>query len=46
MVPFVGRFLALDLASSSTVILQERLGWRPTGPRLIADLEGGRFFDV
>ncbi len=45
MVPFVGRFLALDLASSSAVT-QERLGWRPTGPRLITDLEGGRYFDV
>lgn len=33
-----GMFAGLDLAASGTWT-QERLGWRPTGPGLIADLE-------
>ncbi len=40
---FVGRFFALDLASSSR-ITQELLGWTPTGPTLLDDIEGGAYF--
>ena len=40
---FVGTFFAMDLASSST-ITQELLGWTPTGPTLLEDLEGGSYF--
>jgi nucleoside-diphosphate-sugar epimerase len=42
---FVGRVLGLDVLASSA-LTQERLGWRPTGPGLIADLENGRYFDT
>jgi nucleoside-diphosphate-sugar epimerase len=35
-------FAGLDMAASS-VETQERLGWRPTGPGLIADLEQMRY---
>jgi hypothetical protein len=38
---FVGR----DLAASSA-LTQQRLGWRPTGPGLIADLEKMRYFET
>jgi len=31
---------------TSSALTQERLGWRPTGPGLLADLEGGRYFDA
>jgi nucleoside-diphosphate-sugar epimerase len=34
----IGMFVGRDLIGSS-VLTQARLGWRPTGPRLIADLE-------
>jgi nucleoside-diphosphate-sugar epimerase len=40
---WLGRFFALDVPASGTRT-QERLGWRPTGPGLIADLDGGRYF--
>jgi len=40
LAPFVG----LDLTASSAQT-QERLGWRPIGPGLIADLEQMRYFD-
>ena len=39
---FLGRFTGMDLAGSSAKT-QERLGWRPTGPGLIADLEQMRY---
>lgn len=35
---FLGTFAQMNLIASSA-ITQERLGWRPTGPGLIADLE-------
>lgn len=42
---FVGQVLALDAPSSSR-LTQERLGWRPAWPGLIADLERGTYFDA
>ena len=39
---FLGGFVGLDMPASSA-ITQERLGWRPTGPGLLADLEAMRF---
>jgi nucleoside-diphosphate-sugar epimerase len=39
---FLSRFVGMDLTGSS-VKTQERLGWRPTGPGLIADLEQMRY---
>ena len=42
---FVGQVLAMD-APSSSKLTQERLGWRPTQPGLIADLERGTYFDA
>jgi len=39
---FLGGFAGLDMPASS-VLTQERLGWRPTGPGLIADLETKNF---
>lgn len=42
---FVGQFFAMDLASSST-ITQELLGWTPTGPTLLEDLDGGAYFSA
>ena len=41
---FIGQVLAMD-APSSSKLTQERLGWRPTHPGLIADLEKGTYFD-
>jgi nucleoside-diphosphate-sugar epimerase len=35
---FLGRFAAMDLTGSNA-ITHQRLGWRPTGPGLVADLE-------
>ena len=40
---FIGTFFAMDLASSST-ITQELLGWTPTGPTLLEDLDSGSYF--
>jgi nucleoside-diphosphate-sugar epimerase len=40
---FLGHFLALDVQASSK-ITQDLLGWRPTGPGLIADIEAGHYF--
>jgi nucleoside-diphosphate-sugar epimerase len=40
---FIGTFFAMDLASSST-LTQQLLGWTPTGPTLLADLESGSYF--
>ena len=39
---FLARFAGMDLTGSS-VKTQERLGWRPTGPGMIADLEQMRY---
>src|SRR5580692_2687355 len=41
---WLGMFVGRDLCASS-VRTQERLGWRPTGPGLIADLDGVNYFD-
>jgi nucleoside-diphosphate-sugar epimerase len=40
---FLGMFAGLDLSASSAQT-QQRLGWRPAGPGLIADLEQMRYF--
>jgi len=42
---FLGHFLAIDCPASSAQT-QERLGWRPTRPGLIADLDHGRYFET
>ena len=39
---WLGRFAGLNLMASSA-LTQERLGWHPTGPGLIADLEQMRY---
>jgi nucleoside-diphosphate-sugar epimerase len=39
---FLAAFAGLDMPASSA-LTQERLGWRPTGPGLIADLEAMRW---
>lgn len=41
---WLGGFFAMDLPATS-VLTQERLGWRPVQPGLIADLEKGHYFD-
>jgi len=41
---WLGMFVVRDLCASS-VQTQERLGWRPTGPGLIADLDGVNYFE-
>jgi nucleoside-diphosphate-sugar epimerase len=40
-----GAFVGRDLPASSA-LTQERLGWRPTGPGMIADLEQMRYFEA
>lgn len=45
LLPFIGRVLAMD-SPASNALTCERLGWRPTGPGLLADLEHGRYFDA
>jgi nucleoside-diphosphate-sugar epimerase len=42
---WLARFFELDAPASSTRT-QERLGWRPRQPGLIAGLEQGRYFDT
>jgi nucleoside-diphosphate-sugar epimerase len=42
---WIGRFFAMD-APASSAQTQELLGWQPTLPGLIADLECGRYFDT
>jgi nucleoside-diphosphate-sugar epimerase len=42
---FIGHVLAMD-GPASSALTQERLGWRPTGPGLIADLDNGHYFDT
>jgi hypothetical protein len=39
---FFAAFFGLDLSASSA-ITRERLGWHPTGPGLIADLDNMRY---
>jgi nucleoside-diphosphate-sugar epimerase len=41
---FLSAFVSLDNPTSSA-LTQERLGWTPQGPALIADLERGHYFD-
>jgi nucleoside-diphosphate-sugar epimerase len=42
---FIGHVLAMD-GPVSNALTQERLGWHPTHPGLIQDLEQGRYFDT
>jgi nucleoside-diphosphate-sugar epimerase len=39
---FLGQFVGLDMAASSA-ITRERLGWEPTGPTLVQDIEAGAY---
>ena len=41
---FIGQVLAMDCTASNT-LTRERLGWHPTQPGLIRDLEHGRYFE-
>lgn len=41
---FIGHVLAMDV-SSSNALTKQRLGWSPTQPGLIADLEAGHYFN-
>jgi nucleoside-diphosphate-sugar epimerase len=41
---FLGHFVGADLRASSA-LTQQRLGWRPTGPGLIADLNAMKYFE-
>jgi len=40
---WVGMFFGMDIPAPSTTT-QELLGWTPTGPTLIRDLDGGSYF--
>jgi nucleoside-diphosphate-sugar epimerase len=40
---FIGSFFAMNLAASSARTRQ-LLGWEPTGPTLIGDIEAGAYF--
>ncbi|MGW5277588.1 SDR family oxidoreductase [Streptomyces sp. NPDC004044] len=40
---WIGRFFAMDIPASSTRT-QELLGWAPSGPSLIQDLDAGSYF--
>jgi nucleoside-diphosphate-sugar epimerase len=42
---WLAMFAGVDMPASSA-ITQQRLGWRPTGPGLIADLEQMRWFEA
>lgn len=42
---FLAMFAGRNLVVSSA-LTQERLGWRPTGPKLIADLKQMRYFEA
>jgi nucleoside-diphosphate-sugar epimerase len=42
---FIGTVLGMG-GSSSSALTQERLGWHPTQPGLIQDLEQGHYFDT
>jgi nucleoside-diphosphate-sugar epimerase len=41
---WIGRFFGID-GPASGVLTQERLGWRPVQPGLIADLKAGHYFE-
>jgi nucleoside-diphosphate-sugar epimerase len=41
---WIGLFVGFDMSASSA-LTQERLGWRPTGPGLISDLDHARYFE-
>jgi nucleoside-diphosphate-sugar epimerase len=41
---FLARLLGLDMRASNTLI-RELLGWQPTHPGLIDDLDNARYFD-
>ncbi|GAA3800009.1 SDR family oxidoreductase [Cellulomonas soli] len=40
---WIGAFFGVD-APTSSALTQERLGWTPTGPSLLDDLEAGHYF--
>jgi nucleoside-diphosphate-sugar epimerase len=40
---WIGAFFAID-APASSALTQQRLGWRPAQPGLVADLEEGHYF--
>jgi hypothetical protein len=42
---WMGGFLAVDSPASSA-LTHELLGWQPTHPGLIEDLERGRYFEI
>jgi nucleoside-diphosphate-sugar epimerase len=42
---WLGGFVGADIPASSA-LTQQRLGWRPTSPKLIDDLNQGRFLEV
>ena len=41
---WIGAFFGVD-APASSALTQERLGWQPTHPGLIADMEEGHYFE-
>ncbi len=41
---WLGFFVSID-APASSALTQQRLGWRPAGPGLLADLEAMNYFD-
>jgi nucleoside-diphosphate-sugar epimerase len=41
---WLGMFVGAD-APASSALMQQRLGWRPTGPGLIADLKAMKYFE-
>jgi len=41
---WIARFFGID-GPASSALTQERLGWRPTGPGLIADLNAEHYFE-
>ena len=41
---WLGMFVGVDMPASSA-LTQQRLGWRPTGPGLISDLDAMRYFE-
>jgi nucleoside-diphosphate-sugar epimerase len=41
---WIGRFFAIDQPASSA-LTRERMGWNPTHPGLIEDLEAGHYFE-
>jgi len=40
---WMARFVGLDMPAAST-LTQQRLGWHPTQPGLLVDLEQGGYF--